>query len=217
MLKYYCANISLIEEQEVFDEWLGKMNKQRREKVLRCKNKNDKCRSLLAGILLRNALEREGISYEDEKFGLNCDGKPILLTHPEIHFSISHSENYVGCIISDRTVGVDLEYSKKSLFLDGNEKRLEAVAKKCLSQAEWEQFSKNDIEKKKKLFLEYWTKKESFSKAMGKGLKMKFSQIDTESNAKDYWTVWTTDGYCVSIYISDGEYEELLIEKQKSL
>ncbi len=217
MLKYYCANISLVEEPEVFDEWLGKMNMQRREKVLRCKNIKDKRRSLLAGILLRTALEKENILYEDAEFGLSCDGKPILLTHPEIHFSISHSEDYVGCIISDRLVGVDLEYSQKSLFIDENENRLEKIAKKSLAPAEWERFSKIDSENKKKLFLEYWTKKESFSKAMGKGLKMNFSQIDTESNAKEYWTVWTTDGYCVSIYTNDGNYDELFVEKQKSL
>lgn len=216
LLKYYCADIHLLEETAL-DEWLEKVNEQRRNKVLRCKKRADRLRSLMAGILLRQALEREGIEYEKVDFSITSDGKTILYIQPELYFSISHSEHYVGVILSDRPVGLDIEFSQKRFFKDGRDANLDSLAKKCLASVEWERFSILTVEEKKRQFLEYWTKKESFSKAIGKGMKMNFSSIDTETNKKDYWSVWTTDGYCISIYVEGGNYQELQIEKLKSL
>ena len=217
MLKYYCANIGLLEDEAVFEKWFEKMNMQRKEKILRCKKDADKKRSLMAGILLKYALEKEGLCYETLEFSNTSDGKPVLVSDPEIHFSISHSNEYVGCLIGDSEIGLDIEYKYKSLFAEGKEYRLEHMAKKSLAPTEWERFSECTKQEKERLYLEYWTKKESYSKAIGKGLRMDFSQIDTETNPKEYWSVWTTDDYCVSIYKKDGCFEELLIEKLKAL
>lgn len=216
LLKLYYANINLLQEQEIFEKWLEKVNKQRREKVLRCKQDSDRNRALLAGILLRKSLESEGILYDEVEVSITSEGKPVLRNIPEMNFNISHSGEYVCCVISNRVVGVDLECSKKSIMQDGKETRLRNVAKKCLSLTEWEKFCQVDEIQKKALFLEYWTKKEAYSKAMGKGLQMNFSQIDTETNEK-YWTMCMKEGYCVSIYTDDENYEDLLIEEIKEL
>ena len=196
MLNYYCANIDLLEEENVFEECFLSVNEQRKEKISRCKNKEDKKRSLMAGVLLQRALQRE---------------------HIECYYSISHSEKYAGVIVSDRPVGVDIEFSGRTVLGDGREKSLETIARKCLAPAEWEQFSKSDRQEKKRLFLEYWTKKESYSKAVGKGLQMDFSTIDTETEKEKYFSTWTTDGYCVSFYVQDGNYTDLKIEKIKNV
>lgn len=215
MLKYYCANIGLLDNQQIFDEFFQKMNTKRRNKILRCKNEMDRRRSLLAGVLLKYALEKEGLDYDTLTFSESEDGKPVLSDQIDIHFSISHANAYVGCLISDVPVGVDLESMEKSLFLQENEKKLQAMAEKCLSPAEMKKFlSSKD---RKKTFLECWTKKESYSKAKGKGLKMDFSLIDTEDKTKVFWSTWTTDGYCVSMYKEDEDYENLYIEKIKNL
>lgn len=215
MLKYYCANITLLEDEEKFEFWLENVTLQRREKVLRCKNRKDQQRSLLAEILLRYGLEKEGISYANIEFSKSPEGKPFMKSEEGIHFSISHAGDYVACLISDETVGVDIESLDKPVFRPEKEASLVSMAKKCLNGTEWELFQESAD--KAKLFMEYWTKKEAYSKCVGLGLKLDFSHIDTEKNRNDFWTIWTSDGYCVSIYRKSGAYDELTIEKVRAL
>ena len=128
-----------------------------------------------------------------------------------IHFSISHSGDYVGCVLSDDPVGLDIESSKKTIFAPEKEEKLYGMAKKCLSEAEWQSFSLD-----KKIFLSYWTKKEAYSKCLGKGLAMDFSDIDTENKKNQFWSQWTEDGYHMSMYRISESYEELIIERVSS-
>lgn len=211
MLKCYWAEIALLNEPQVFKQWLKKVNQQRREKILRCKNEKDKKRSLLAGILLWFALEQEGISYERVVFAKTKEGKPFLESHADLHFSISHAGEFAICVVSDTPVGVDIEGLDKPIFHGQRENRLRSIAEKCFAQTEWDRFE--DSDQKSEVFLEYWTKKEAYSKAIGKGLGMDFSKIDTEHKKEDYWSVWITEGYCASIYRENGNYEDLQIEK----
>ncbi len=213
MLKFYYANTELLNDKAVFDEYFVRMNIQRREKILRCKKEEDKKRSLLAGIILKYALEKEGMCYEKLEF--SKDGKPVLINYPEIHFSISHSNTYVGCVVSDVAVGLDIEYLYRSLFSEGKEYRLSHLAEKTLTEEEQKRFFSCSENERNKVYLEYWTKKESYSKADGKGLQMDFSKIDTEG--ENFWSVWTKDNYCISIYSENKEYKELFIEEIKDL
>lgn len=200
MLKCYWADIVLLENSQVFELWLEKVNSQRREKVLRCKQDIDQKRSLLAGVLLRYALEQEGLCYETLVFGVEENGKPILESQNGIEFSISHAGNYVLCCISDELIGADIEVAGKSIFHSEKEEKLERMAARVLAPSEYMLFLDRDFEQKKRLFLKYWTRKESYSKAIGKGLAMDFSKIDTENMTGSFWSDWLEeDGFC-SIY-----------------
>ena len=211
MLKFYYADITLLEETEVFDAWLSKVNTQRREKVLRCKQQKDRQRSLLAGVLLRYALEMEGMEYDSLKFARTNGGKPYLESHENLHFSLSHAGDYAGCLLSDAPVGIDIEHKEKAIFQTEKSERLLSMAEKCLAPAEWDLWKecKEPAEK----FIEYWTRKEAYSKAVGKGLGMDFSKIDTETNRQDFWSVWIADGYCVSIYDSKRRYKTYMYDE----
>ena len=211
MLNYYCANIDVFDKESFFADSLEKVDEKRREKVLRCKNEADQKRSLLAGLLLRYGLEAAGYSYDEVVIDVTSTGKPYIISDMPIHFSISHSGEYVGCVISDEPVGLDIEFSGKPIFSLEKRQTLEAMAKKCLSEAEKSIFD-SSLEKEK-LFLVYWTKKEAYSKFLGKGLGVDFSEIDTEDSKKNFWTSWTRDGYHVSIYRKSQSYEELTIEQ----
>lgn len=215
MLKCYWAEIALLEKTEVFDFWFEKVNSQRREKVLRCKNQKDKQRSLMAGVVLRQALEAEGFRYEQMEFSITPEGKPYIVSHPQIQFSMSHGGNLVCCLVSDGAVGVDVECLGKSIFAPEKEKRFLSMARKCLSDIEWQTFGASD--EKAKLFLEYWTRKEAYSKAAGKGLGMDFASIDTETEKNKYWTNWILNEYCISIYGQKENYEEFSIKQIESL
>jgi len=153
----------------------------------------------LAGVLLKHALEKEGLSYETLKFNKTVEGKPFLESNPNLHFSISHAGEYVVCAISDKPVGVDIESIDRDVFLPGKLQRLDAMAQKCLSENEMKKFIQSNEVEKKELFIKYWTRKEAYSKVIGKGIGMDFSTIDTETDSMRYKSNWIKEGYMLSI------------------
>lgn len=200
MIKVYFASTKLLEEPEMFEYWFEKMNAMRKSKILQCRQEQDKKRSLLAGILLRHALEQEGLNYDTLEFEIREHGKPALKSVEGIEFSISHAGNYALCCISDQGVGADIEVMEKSIFQNENPDKLCRMAKKILSETEYTVFSNSDSKKKKSIFLKYWTRKESYSKALGKGLNMDFSKIDTEGFQDSFWSDWIYEDCFASVY-----------------
>lgn len=209
MLKVYYANICLLKEKAVFHTIFEKVNIQRREKVLRCKNETDKLRSLMSGYLLRVALEREGMAYEDMLFSVEKNGKPVIDTKPSVHFSLSHAGDYAVCVISDQNVGVDIETKIKSFF--SQEERLKSIAQKILTKEESEQFAHAAKEVKVELFLQFWTRKESYSKADGRGLGIGLEQVFTQT--KEFYSQWLDKDTYLSIYAADAKFEDLQIKE----
>ena len=194
MLKIYYGHIQLVKDQRVFDKWFEKMNGQRKEKIFRCQNDVDKQRSLLAGILLNFGLEKDRFAKQ-------------------VFYSISHSGNYVICVLSNRRVGIDIENKFRSVFSESKEEQLDKIAKKCLTMGEEIRFHSCDDEEKVDLLMKFWTRKESYSKAIGKGLAMDFSQIDTEEMDKLYWSDWLEEGYYCSLYVEDGIFEDMKLQE----
>jgi len=194
MLKIYYGHIQLVKDQRVFDKWFEKMNSQRKEKILRCQNDVDKQRSLLAGILLNFGLEKDRFAKQ-------------------VFYSISHSGNYVICVLSNRRVGIDIENKFRSVFSESREEQLDKIAKKCLTMGEEIRFHSCDDEEKVDLLMKFWTRKESYSKAIGKGLAMDFSKIDTEEMDKLYWSDWLEEGYYCSLYVEDGVFGDMKLQE----
>jgi len=194
MLKVYYGHIQLIKDQQVFDKWLKKMDSNRRDKVLRCKNEVDKQRSLLAGILLQFGLENDRFAKQ-------------------VFYSISHSGNYVMCVLADRRVGIDIENKFRSVFSEAKQEQLSKIAKKCLTMGEEIRFETCDEDKKVDLMLHYWTRKESYSKAIGKGLGIDFSTIDTEKMDALFWSDWLEEGYYCSLYVGNGDFSDMKLQE----
>ncbi|MBQ3559614.1 MAG: 4'-phosphopantetheinyl transferase superfamily protein [Agathobacter sp.] len=198
MLKLYYGHIKLVKEQEQFDKWFEKMDSQRKEKIQRCKNEVDKQRSLLAGVLFHFGLENN----RDEK---------------QIFYSISHSGNYVICVLADRVVGVDIENKLRSVFSDAKLERLDKIAGKCLTMGESISYLSAEDEEKVEMMLQFWTRKESYSKAIGKGLGIDFSSIDTQKKDALYWSGWLEEGYYCSLYVENGFFGDLKLQEIISL
>ncbi len=95
-------------------------------------------------------------------------GKPYLKDWPRIQFNLSHSGAYGVCAVSDAPVGVDVEMIRP-LRQD--------VAKRFFTKVEQGYLSAQPPEE----FFRLWTRKESFTKAVGKGLTLpmdRFSVLD---------------------------------------
>ena len=187
MLNIYYGHIGLVKDPIVFHAWFEKMNPERKKKILQCQNIEDKKRSLLAGILLQRGLEQ---------------------THllGQTFYSISHSGDYVMCVISDRRVGVDIENRFRTIFSEQRKEQMEKVAKKCLTADELQEYVSVEEEKKVDVLLSFWTRKESYSKALGKGLTMDFATIDTQDMEDFFWSDWLKEGYFCSLYVEDGVF-----------
>uniref|UniRef100_UPI00405779F9 4'-phosphopantetheinyl transferase family protein n=1 Tax=Agathobacter sp. TaxID=2021311 RepID=UPI00405779F9 len=189
--------LHLADSEDLLHRLMKKVNKQRRSKILRCKNEKDKWRSLLAGLLLRFALEQEGIDYKTAEFACGEYGKPVLLHYEhktecevsnkinfnykegsgkELFFSLTHSANYVGCAISDENVGIDIEETDRKLFLPEKEKQLMLMAKRICTDHEYAYIWSLPKEERMYAYLELWTRKESLAKADGRGLAIGFEK-----------------------------------------
>ena len=92
----------------------------------------------------------------------NGYGKPYLKGN-RLYFNISHCDNYIVLVISDKEVGVDIQ---KITF---REKILNHIC--TLKEKE---LIKNAID-----FTKLWVKKESYVKYLGKGISYGLKNVDT--------------------------------------
>lgn len=120
-------SITRIEEtlEELSEKWLELYGNDEKLKLIKYDTR--KKQYLASRILLFNQLSEKNIRYGYSK---NKDGKPFLL-HSNNSFSISHSGNYVTCIVSEnKYCGIDLEtkfeqaHRLKSKYCSVHEQRL---------------------------------------------------------------------------------------------
>lgn len=128
------------------------------------KNRFIICRSILKIVLAAYSYSNVNsinIEYHSNK-------KPFLRTHSNLFFNVSHSEDFAIIVISNSEVGIDVEYISKDfeyteLFTDVFHDDEIAVIQSA--------------DDKKLAFYTFWTRKEAFVKALGKGIDDSFKQI----------------------------------------
>ncbi len=115
----------------------------------------------LLRILLSNYLN---LDPEEIKFSYNKYGKPILDNDRNLKFNISHSGSKFICGITiDKSIGVDIEklraVDNADEIVESNFSESEKLEYKCIPDR-----------LKQKAFFAFWTRKEAYIKAIGKGL-----------------------------------------------
>lgn len=161
--------------------------------------------------LLEYGLKKEFGIGQPVVFAKGEYGKPYLKEHGDIYFNISHCMGWAACAISDREIGIDIERIRK--VTDG-------VVRKALTPAEQEALFKAN--NKEEMFCRFWTLKESFIKAVGKGLSFPLSKVEfrlpetvegeIKSNQKDYYFHQTSlgGGHFLAVCQRDGPVPETL-------
>lgn len=173
MIAVYYAKVFSPLEEGTFLQYLEKVEKRRREKLLRMKDQNSINRTLTAGCLLHAVLckwmeLRPDICIPFE-IGYEKEGKPYLINKPEICFNLSHSGEYVCCAIGDVPVGVDIQ--KKTAVRSG-------IAERFFTPADNQKLSECGEKERIDLFFRMWSIKESFMKLTGKGLKQGMNSFE---------------------------------------
>lgn len=128
---------------------------------------------LLARGLLRTALSRyDKVDPRAWRFSTNGHGKPFVVS-PQSHglqFNVSHTRGMVCCAIAqDRDVGVDVEWLDRRINL--------GIADRFFAPSEVAQLRQTPREEQHRVFLRFWTLKESYIKARGLGLAIPLSEF----------------------------------------
>lgn len=93
-------------------------------------------------------------------------GKPSLPSpHDKLQFSITHSHGLVmaAALVGQERIGIDCELIRPEV-------NIVQMAQECMSESELLAFNQLPKKSKQRDFFRLWTQKESFLKAIGKGL-----------------------------------------------
>jgi len=159
-----------------------------KEKASSFKFIEDKNNYIKSHLFLRDVLSHyfPNQSKASWKYKINPYGKPSLASSFNLHFNLSHTSSHAYIICSkDAQCGIDIEeYTDMKL----SSELLDMVL--CKKE-------QKDINKK--LFFKYWTLKEAYIKALGKGLSIELNKVDfsswinEESFMKDKQKYWSYD------------------------
>lgn len=112
-------------------------------------------------------------------FRIDRYGKPHLAGIDGLQFNLSESGSLAALAISyGRLVGVDVERIRPIPDLD-------AMADQCFSESERAVLRALSSTEKEAAFFTFWTRKEAYIKAVGKGLSIPLHSFDTSSELSE--------------------------------
>lgn len=203
--------ILYLNEEKPFAEYsqlLPLISQERQERIAKMAVNGDKIRSLFAELLIRYEVsEQLGADFNLLEFGKNEFGKPFIIGKNGYDFSVSHSARAVAFAGVSSRVGVDIERIRR---------RKSGFSKRFFAENEIKFIEESETPDE--AFFEIWTKKEAYSKMLGKGLAAGFSSFDVTGNALDckFFTKITNDyafSVCEEKISALPETEELSEEK----
>lgn len=131
-----------------------------------------------------------GTAAQAITFAYEAYGKPRLTDETSgLHFNLAHSDALALVVISRHgPVGVDLEYHRHHLDLDG-------IARRFFAPGEVARWSALPAAEQSAAFFRCWTRKEAYLKALGAGLSVALDQFEVSfASGEAPRLVWTADG-----------------------
>lgn len=140
----------------------------------------DRRRSVAVWVLLRQMLAERGLDADLLPVTEGGFGKPAFDPALGIRFSISHAGDRVMAAVSDVEVGCDVE---RIVPVDGG------MLKASLTDAEQEGLAPLSGADRDRAFIRLWVRKESYAKAVGRGLNIDLSGFSAQGVPPE--TGWT--------------------------
>lgn len=151
----------------------GLIAPEKRRKLARLKQQADAVRALYGDLLVRDtACKVLGVKNDALRFTTGTYGKPYLADYPSFHYNLSHSGNWIALIYGDQPVGIDVEKHKEADFL--------SLSDLCMTPAEQKTLRALRGAARLRYFYEIWTLKESYVKAVGKGLSLPLESFEVQ-------------------------------------
>lgn len=152
------------------------------KRILSFRSKKDRWRILLSDLLRRKILSEElSISLNDVEIERDAYNKPFIVGRKR-EFNLSYSEDYILFATDERAIGVDIECIRPLNDLDD-------LVKASFSIEEQHVFKAKKREEQLDYFYDLWTLKESYIKAIGKGIACDLHSFTLSENSlqKDQW------------------------------
>lgn len=182
-------------DSTLYDELSSLISSDKKAKLDSYASLIDKKRVLYSDLLIRITIHQDlNIENCDISFDTNIYGKPFLRNNLSVHFNVSHSQNMIAVAISNKPVGIDIEYTKNV--------NLE-IARRFFNESEIE-YIKTSSQATNRRFIEIWTKKEAYLKYLGVGLNKSlksFNVLDKEIS-NHFYTI-TYGKYIITTYLSE--------------
>lgn len=160
----YASKLTGEWDEQSFQQLLALVSEEKKARIVRFVHKKDAWRSLLADMLLRLALKKHfHLQHEELAFDTNTYGKPYLIGKPNIGFNLTHSGDWVGCVVGTSPVGIDIEEIRPIDI---------QIAKRFFTKQEYESLKILSPAEQTQRFYHLWTLKESCIKADGRGLSV---------------------------------------------
>jgi 4'-phosphopantetheinyl transferase len=153
--------------------WFDWLSEKERTQAIQLVKESDRQRYILSHGFCRLILSRY-LNQEPKaiQFGEEKNHKPIVQTASTspIHFNLSHASNVAVVAVSDRPVGIDVEWMNPVLVT-------KEMVDQFMSEEEKSIFFRLPLSQRKKAFYHCWTRKEAYLKALGEGLVYPIQQI----------------------------------------
>ena len=162
-----CARVTdILPDDAAYELAYSRLLAWRRRKCDACRFMNDRRRSVAVWLLLRQLLAERGLDADALPVIENEFGKPAFASVPGLWFSLSHAGDRVMAAVSDAEVGCDVE---RIVPID------DGMLKMSLVDAERTHLAALPGEARDRAFIRLWVRKESYVKAVGRGLDIDFS------------------------------------------
>ncbi|KKO55323.1 4'-phosphopantetheinyl transferase family protein [Paenibacillus sp. DMB20] len=149
---------------DLYNRFFSHISQERAKKVNKFHFVEDRIRSVIGELLVRLSMWEEwGIENKDIHFEYNEFGKPRLKNQSHRYFNISHSGQWVVVALDTSPIGIDIEKIQPIDF---------RIGEKFFTSLETRQILCQPKPMMTRYFYKFWTLKESYIKAIGKGLSI---------------------------------------------
>ncbi|MCM3339753.1 4'-phosphopantetheinyl transferase superfamily protein [Paenibacillus sp. MER TA 81-3] len=151
------------------EELLPYVSEERKSSIARFRQEIDAKRALLSECIVRALIiSQYRCSNEHIRFERHTHGKPYAASHPDYHYNVSHSGDWVACAVADLPLGVDIEQIRPIEL---------SIAERFFAASETEAILSLCEAERLPMFYKIWTLKESFVKAEGTGLTVPLDSV----------------------------------------
>lgn len=187
----------LPEFQDTLLQYLPEAGKLR---VRNRQNLNSKLQTVAGELLARYSVGHYlGKSHQEINLVFGEKGKPHIANLVNIHYNISHSGHYVVCAVAAEEIGIDVERIRKVNL---------RIAERFFSPSEIEDLMACEEENRMQYFITLWTIKESYLKAIGRGLTQHLNSFTIVKNNESYLLTGNeeAEGYGIETQQLNPEY-----------
>ncbi len=198
----YLLELDFLKDPEVFEKMRSYASLGRRLRADKYRFREDRIRSLGAGLLLRyvTGLSDEDMAYESA-------GKPYFPEHPELAFSLSHAGMLAALVVSQRRCGIDTEEYREE------KESFRLIAEKFFTEEERNEVYVGEAGNASQkafdasAFARIWTRKEAYVKMTGEGIG---GLRRTAERPCFFPELPAPEGYALSLCREGGEPEEVM-------